>query len=153
MTCPEDSRRWALLLRGLEVCFSSSSGLLGAGMGGPWGAAGVVGVEARGAGAEAGGAGVEAGGAGVEAGSVGGMTPRDIQGLGCGAQKNPWGLGPQKMCGENPGGIGGLSMRKASWRPGGTTLPQSGMELDWVPREPRVSAVGGDGCGQMGEGT
>ena len=81
------------------------------------------------------------------------MIPRDIQGLGCEAQKNPWGLGPQKMCGENPGGIGGLSMRKASWSPGGTTLPQSGMELDWVPREPRVSAVGGDGCGQMGEGT
>ena len=129
-------------------------------MGGPWGAAGVVGVEAWGAGVEAGGAGLEArvagaeaGGAGAEAGSVGGMTPRDIQGLGCGAQKNPWGLGPQKMCGENPGGIGGLSMRKASWSTGGTTLPQSGMELDWVPREPRVSTAGGDGCGQMGEGT
>lgn len=44
-------------------------------------------------------------------------------------------------------------MRKASWSPGGTTLPQSGMELDWVPREPRVSTAGGDGCGQMGEGT
>ena len=150
---PADSRRWALLLRGLELCLSSSAGLHGAGVGGPWGAAGGAGVEAEVAVVEAGGAGVEAGGAGVEAAAGGGMAPRDTQGPGCGAQKNPWGLGPQKICGENPGGIGGLSKRKASRGPGGVTLPQSGMQLGCVPREPRVSAGAGEVCRQMGIGT
>lgn len=96
--------------------------------------AGGAGVEARGAGVEAGGAEVEARGAGVEAGGarveargaggtrveprcarveadcVGGTAPRDTQGPDCGVQKNPWGLGAQKMCGEDIEGKGGLSI-------------------------------------------
>lgn len=65
-------------------------------------------MEAAGAGVEAGGRDVAARATGVD--GAGGMAPRDTQGPDCGAQKNPWGLGPQKMCGENPGGIGGLSI-------------------------------------------
>jgi hypothetical protein len=74
------------------------------------GGAGVeAGVEVEGAGMEVGGARMETGGVGVEVSRVGGRVPRDTQGLGCGAQKNPWGLGAQKICGEGAGGIGGLS--------------------------------------------
>lgn len=77
-------------------------------------------MEARGAGVEAGGARVEARGAGgmrveprcarVEADCMGGTAPRDTQGPDCGVQKNPWGLGAQKMCGEDIEGKGSLSI-------------------------------------------
>lgn len=158
LTRPAEPRLGVLLLRGLERCLSDSAGLLGAGVGRPWGAAGGAEVEAGGVGVEAGGveveawgAEVEAGGAVVEAGGMEGVAPRDTQGPGCGAQKNPWGLGPQKMGGENPGIIG-LSTGKASLGKGGATLPQSGRQLGWVPSELRVS-VGAEVCRLMGTGT
>lgn len=111
VTLPADSWRGPLLLRGFGPFLSDWAGLLGTGVGGPWGAR------------------VEAGGTWADAEGVGGMAPRDTQGPDCGAQKNPWGLGPQKMCGENPVRIGALSTWKVPWGAGQGTLPQRGRQV------------------------